>query len=227
MGARNASRFGPSGRVVASRRATGLHPAHHSSVVAAAPHRTTAGRVRDVTRMLVTGAVRSGKSDYAERLFERSEPVTYVTPGYPAGHDPEWAARVAAHQARRPSAWRTVETIDVAGALRATTGPVLVDCLGTWLTRTLDSWDAWQAPAATWAPLLDAASAELATAVAGHAADIVLVTNEVGWGLVAEYPSGRIFADNLGRLNQRVAAVCDRVVLLVAGRPLDLPAQPA
>ena len=63
---------------------------------------------------------------------------------------------------------------------------------------------------------------ELASAIAAHPQEVVVVTNEVGWGLVSEYPAGRVFADQLGRLNQAIAAACDQVVLLVAGRPLHL-----
>ena len=88
-------------------------------------------------RTVVTGGVRSGKSTYAESLLREAQHVTYVAPGPAADPavDLEWAERVAAHQARRPSHWTTVETTDVAGALTQATGAVLVDCLGTWLTR--------------------------------------------------------------------------------------------
>ena len=178
-----------------------------------------------MARILVTGGVRSGKSRYAETLLDAAAPAAYLTPGYPADpvRDPEWAERVAAHQARRPAAWRTVETVSLAEAIRAAGEPVLLDCLGTWLTRLLDEWQAWETPTPTWQPRLDEEVAALAAAVAGHP-DIVVVTNEVGWGLVSQYRSGRVFADQLGRINQAVAVVCDEVVLLVAGRPLRLPA---
>lgn len=176
-----------------------------------------------MAHVLVTGGVRSGKSRYAESLLGDGA-VIYLTPGYPADPavDAEWAARVAAHRQRRPLAWRTVETLDLARELAAAPGPVLVDCLGTWITRLLDSWDAWDADESAWAPRLQAEVAALADAVAGHPSDVVVVTNEVGWGLVSEHRAGRLFADHLGRANQRVAGACDRVVLLVAGRPLDL-----
>lgn len=176
-----------------------------------------------MAHVLVTGGVRSGKSRYAESLLADAD-VTYLTPGYPADADadPEWAARVAAHQQRRPAGWRTVETIDVAGELAAAPGPVLVDCLGTWLTRQLDARGAWEAADAAWSAALEAEAELLARAVAAHPWEVVIVTNEVGWGVVSEHRSGRVFADQLGRLNQRVAAACDRVVLIVAGRPLEL-----
>jgi adenosylcobinamide kinase / adenosylcobinamide-phosphate guanylyltransferase len=175
-----------------------------------------------MTRVLVTGGVRSGKSRYAESLLSVDSPVTYLTPGYPADHDPEWAARVAAHRLRRPHSWRTVESLDLAAALTKTESPVLIDCLGTWLTRLIDSWNAWEEPDANIATKLDPAVAALTAAVADHPSDVVMVTNEVGWGVVSQYRAGRIFADNLGRVNQQVAHVCDHVVLLVAGRPLTL-----
>jgi adenosylcobinamide kinase/adenosylcobinamide-phosphate guanylyltransferase len=175
--------------------------------------------------VLVTGGVRSGKSRHAESLLSADAPVTYLTPGYPADpvKDAEWAARVAAHRLRRPPAWRTVESLELAAGIAEAPGPVLIDCLGTWLTRLMDGWQAWDDDAPEWASRLEAAVSGLAAAVAGHPSDVVVVTNEVGWGLVSEYRSGRLFADNLGRINQRVAASCDRVVLLVAGRPIVLP----
>jgi adenosylcobinamide kinase/adenosylcobinamide-phosphate guanylyltransferase len=177
-----------------------------------------------MAHVLVTGGVRSGKSRYAESLLSVDDPVSYLTPGYPADPvaDAEWAARVAAHQLRRPVSWLTVETLALAEAVRDATGPVLIDCLGTWLTRLLDSWHAWDAEDAEWSKLLEAETSSLVSAIRGHGNDVVVVTNEVGWGVVSEYRSGRLFADNLGRLNQQVAAACDQVFLMVAGRPLSL-----
>lgn len=181
-----------------------------------------------MARTLVTGGVRSGKSRYAETLLSPTAPVTYLSPGYPADptHDPEWAERVVAHRTRRAPAWRTVETLALTDGIRGAEGPVLVDCLGTWVTRLLDSWDAWDQPHAPWLPRFEAEVEALAAAVSGKAGDLVIVTNEVGWGLVSEYRSGRIFVDLLGRTNAKVAAACDTVVLMVAGRPLVLPAEP-
>ena len=102
-------------------------------------------------KVLVTGGVRSGKSRHAEELvltLAGDGPATYVAPGPTTDHDrdPDWAARVAAHRARRPAAWGTIETRDVAAALREGSAPVLVDCLGTWLTGVLDEERAWEPP---------------------------------------------------------------------------------
>ena len=123
---------------------------------------------------------------------------------------------------RRPASWRTVETVDIASAISDASGPAMVDCLGTWLTRLLDSWDAWEDPDAAIAVRLQPEIAALVAAVQAHSAELVLVTNEVGWGVVPEHRAGRVFADHLGRINQQVAAACDSVVLMVAGRPLSL-----
>lgn len=180
--------------------------------------------MRIVERILVTGGVRCGKSRWAEQtMLELGTSVTYVTPGYPAepDADPEWAARVAAHRLARPSDWETVETVDVAATIAATRGPVLVDCIGTWLTRQLDA-AGWDSPRGPVVGTVERLIAELAEAVADHPGPIVLVTNEVGWGLVSEHASGRLFADLLGRANQALGAVVDDVVLLVAGRALRL-----
>jgi adenosylcobinamide kinase/adenosylcobinamide-phosphate guanylyltransferase len=172
-----------------------------------------------MARILVTGGVRSGKSRYAESLLPAEAEVVYLTPGYPADDDPEWAARIAAHRLRRPPSWRTVETVELATAVAQSSAPMLIDCLGTWLTRLIDSWEAWEATDADLVVRLGQETAALAEAVAAHP-QVVIVSNEVGWGVVPEHRAGRIFADNLGRINQAIAEVCDEVVLMVAGRPV-------
>lgn len=176
-------------------------------------------------RTLIVGGARSGKSRLAEKLVADASTVTYVAPGYPAGDDADWAARVAAHQARRPSHWRTVETTDVAGVLTdaAEGSVILVDCLGTWLTRTLDDSGAWS-EVDGWRDLVDARIDALADAWARCPATVVAVSNEVGLGVVPATPSGRLFRDLLGQVNQQVAATADHLYLVVAGRALNLSA---
>jgi len=168
-------------------------------------------------RVLVTGGVRSGKSAHAESLLADRSAVRYVAPG-PTRDDADWAFRVAAHQARRPTSWTTVETHDLATAL-ATDDPVLVDCLGTWLTAVVDDAGLWEAPAGV---VLELVEERVAAALGVLGDDAVLVTNEVGLGVVPEHRSGRLFRDLLGMVNQRFAAVCDEVHLVVAGRVLKL-----
>lgn len=174
-------------------------------------------------KILVTGGVRSGKSTHAETLLSPTEPVRYIAPGQPADpeRDPEWAARVALHQRRRPEPWVTIETHDVPPVL-LDEGPVLFDCLGTWLTTTLDRLEAWDEPEEHWRPTLEKHIDELARAWADGPATGAVVTNEVGWGLVSEHRSGRIFTDWLGRTNQAIAAASDEVHLVVAGRVITL-----
>jgi adenosylcobinamide kinase/adenosylcobinamide-phosphate guanylyltransferase len=168
-------------------------------------------------RILVTGGVRSGKSTHAERLLEGRDDVRYVAPG-PTYDDADWAARIAAHRARRPAGWETVETHDLAAAL-ATDRPVLVDCLGTWLTAVVDDAGLWDASTDD----VQQAVVGLATAaVAAARGDVVWVTNEVGLGVVPEHRSGRLFRDLLGVVNQVVAEACAEVHLVVAGRVLVL-----
>lgn len=176
-------------------------------------------------RILVTGGVRSGKSRHAESLLlpphvRDDAQVSYLACG-PQRDDADWAARVAAHRTRRPDAWATVESTDAASALTRAPGPVLLDCLGTWLTAQLDELDAWEAPESQWGPLLDARvdDLEVAWRVSAH---VVAVTNEVGWGVVPAHRSGRVFADRLGWVNQRLAASADRVQLVVAGQVLTI-----
>jgi adenosylcobinamide kinase/adenosylcobinamide-phosphate guanylyltransferase len=175
-------------------------------------------------RVLVTGGVRSGKSRYAERLLADEPQVAYLAPGPvpdPIG-DPEWTARIALHRDRRPAHWSTVETVEVADVVRGHDGAVLLDCLGTWVTAVLDATQAWDRPPPEWRADFDERVADLVRAWSDHPGPAVAVTNEVGWGLVSEHYSGRIFTDLLGTVNQQLAAVCDDVFLLVAGRALRL-----
>ncbi len=168
-------------------------------------------------RVLVLGGIRSGKSDFAERVISQSsDRVRYLATGVLADDD-EWAARVSAHRERRPGHWATVETSDVTKQLRSDdTGPTIVDDIGGWLTAAMDRTQAWTGGSA------GADVDGLVDAVAAYQADLVLVSPEVGLTVVPETVAGRLFADQLGVLNQRLAAVCDRVVLVVAGQPLTV-----
>ncbi|MBA2952929.1 adenosylcobinamide kinase/adenosylcobinamide phosphate guanyltransferase [Nocardioides sp. MAH-18] len=168
-------------------------------------------------RVLVTGGVRSGKSRHAESLLADRQAVTYVAPG-PVRDDADWAARVARHRARRPAHWTTLETGDLTAAL-GTPGPVLVDCLGTWLTRLIDDAGLWDARTEDVSAYVE----EQVDSAIGELHDgVVLVTNEVGWGVVPEHRSGRLFRDLLGEANVRFAEACDEVHLVVSGRVLRL-----
>ncbi len=177
-----------------------------------------------VALTLVTGGVRSGKSRHAEHLLSEAREVLYVAPGLqPSGGepDPEWAARVAEHRSRRPAHWRTVETTDLVPLVRADGGPVLVDCLGTWLTAIVDEDHLWDDLDAA-RRLVRRRGEELADELTRAPRLVVLVTNEVGWSLVPDSPAGRFFQEELGRLNACLASEAARVLLVIAGRVLDL-----
>jgi adenosyl cobinamide kinase/adenosyl cobinamide phosphate guanylyltransferase len=131
--------------------------------------------------------------------------------------DAEWTARIDAHRARRPRTWTTVEEPDVGALVRAGGGPLLVDDLATWLTGVLDDAGAWDRDVDI-SPQVDA----LVDAVSAAPGPVVLVSAEVGLGVVPATRAGRLFRDELGALNAALARVCDEVVLLVAGLPLHL-----
>ncbi|HET8616128.1 MAG TPA: bifunctional adenosylcobinamide kinase/adenosylcobinamide-phosphate guanylyltransferase [Actinomycetales bacterium] len=188
-------------------------------------------------RTLVVGGARSGKSHVAERLLAGYSTVTYVATGpQPGEDDPEWAQRVRQHRERRPPHWTTVETTGfattgLADALRGATTPVLVDCVGTWLTAVLDETDAWaqvgsEAPDPLWHKRFDAVVDDLIEAWHSVRVPVVAVTNEVGGGVVPASASGRLFRDELGRLTTRLSRASERVLLVVAGRTLDLSDSP-
>lgn len=156
---------------------------------------------------LVLGGARSGKSAVAERLIAAAPPpVVYVATGRPV--DPDMTSRIAVHQARRPASWSTVEACDdLAGHLDGVRGSVLVDALGTWVAGHPD---------------FAVDTEALCRVLANRPGDTVLVSEEVGMGVHPSTEVGRAFRDALGEVNQAVAEVADRVLLVVAGRVLPL-----
>lgn len=174
-------------------------------------------------RTLVLGGTRSGKSARAELLLADRPVVRYLaTGGSPSAEDAAWADRVRAHRERRDARYTTVETTDLAAQLRAGERvPTLIDDLGNWVAALLDA-RGWDDPAVD----LRAEIADLAGAVRDYASDLVIVSPEVGLGVVPETSAGRRFTDVLGAANLAVAAACEHVELVVAGRVLA-PAGPA
>lgn len=173
-------------------------------------------------RVLVLGGARSGKSTFAEALAATGGGVDYLATSIRDAGDPEWAARVEAHRQRRPAGWQTIETIEVAAELtRPTDRALLVDCLTVWLTRQMDRAGSWDARPGS-DRLLPAATDELVAAIEACRRPVVLVSNEVGQGVVPATASGRRFRDEMGILNSRVAAACDRVYFCTAGLPQRL-----
>ena len=170
-------------------------------------------------RALVLGGARSGKSATAEAMLSGQQQVEYVATGLPPGQgDQEWDARVAAHRLRRPAGWRTTETVDLAAVLAApaSAGPALVDCVSTWLARVMDDCGCWQDRPGAGQALAERADG-LVTAWQGSRRQVVAVSNEVGSGVVPAAASGRLFRDELGQLNTRLAAASDEVWLCTAG----------
>lgn len=172
------------------------------------------------TRTLVLGGTRSGKSAHAEGMLPADAPVRYLATARRPREDPEWAARIDAHRARRPDAWTTVEEPDLPALLRTPGPPLLVDDLATWLTGVLDDAGAWER-AQTPLAVVERVRG-LVGAVAACPARLVLVSAEVGLGVVPATRAGRLLRDELGALNAALAEVCDEVLLLVAGLPLRL-----
>lgn len=163
-------------------------------------------------RTLVLGGTRSGKSAFAEELAGRAAAVRYIATAAVDPADGDFADRVAAHRERRPREWSVVEGDPVA-ALAEPAPMTLIDDLGTWLTGRIDARAAWEAPRGTVTPDLDA----LVAGVAGYEHPLVIVSPEVGLGVLPATASGRLFADEIGALNQRLATLCDEVYLVVAG----------
>lgn len=168
-------------------------------------------RNRSVT--LVLGGVRSGKSRFAQKLAERGASVAFVATAKAV--DAEMEEKIRRHRQERPRHWQTIEEpLDLANVL-ATNGPqfdlLLIDCLTIFVANALENAESANEH-------LDA----FVDALRSSETSVVLVSNEVGSGIVPAYPSGRKFRDLLGELNQKVAVVADNVVLMIAGLPMAL-----
>ena len=168
-------------------------------------------------RALVLGGARSGKSRYAEALAMGAGPAPWIYIATAEAGDAEMRARIAHHQERRGAGWRTVEApLDLCGALSraAEVGtPILVDCLTLWLANLMAADRDLEVEQRALADILSAVS---------RTAPVVLVSNEVGLGIVPENALARAFRDAAGRLNQAVAEACDHAVFMAAGLPMVL-----
>lgn len=174
---------------------------------------------------LILGGARSGKSSYAEKVaLERGETVLYLATAQ--AWDAEMAERIANHRADRPAAWQTVEAPTQVGmaldeALRGRSTPdlILLDCLTLLASNVLIALPETSSEAEATAALMAEVDG-LLQVYEQYAGELIIVSNEVGLGIVPAYPLGRLYRDALGRANQRLAAVADQVIFMVAGLPM-------
>ncbi|MDD2857665.1 MAG: bifunctional adenosylcobinamide kinase/adenosylcobinamide-phosphate guanylyltransferase [Candidatus Nanopelagicales bacterium] len=183
-------------------------------------------RTSRAPRTFIVGGARSGKSAFAEALAARAPVVVYVATGGEQPGDTEWAARVHAHRERRPAHWTTIETADLVAVISGhAEGLLLIDCISLWLTRVLDDHDAWATHGQARDRIVDVVQASidaLVAAVRSSRAELIIVSNEVGQGVVPPTSAGRLFRDLLGIANARLADACDHAWFMVAGRTLPL-----
>jgi adenosylcobinamide kinase / adenosylcobinamide-phosphate guanylyltransferase len=173
-----------------------------------------------MTLTLITGPARSGKSEWAEQLAHRfaaanAQQVLYVATAQTYPDDPEWQARIDQHRRRRPDHWQ-VQEVPVALAQAVAqcdrTHCLLIDSLGTWLANLIEQDDA------TW----QKTQHQLLSALSATSADVILVAEETGWGVVPAYELGRTFRDRLGTLAREVGAIATDVYLVTSGYALNL-----
>jgi len=163
---------------------------------------------------LVLGGARSGKSAFAEGLFAGAAKRIYLATA--TAHDEEMKARIERHQADRGKDWLTIEEpLDIVSRLAESDAPLLVDCMTLWLTNLFMA-----------ERDVAAESLRLANVLRTTPRALVLVSNEIGLGLVPETKLGRDFRDAQGRLNQMIAAAVPRVIFVAAGLPLYLKGSP-
>ena len=184
-------------------------------------------RASRTEKLLILGGARSGKSTYAEQRALDFNEVTYVATGGTRADDAEWSARVALHQERRPQHWSTVESTDLISTITSATSPLLIDCLTMWLTAKLDEADAWNEDETVHAQAMHKVNAQidaLVHAIQQSPVELILVSNEVGQGIVPESASGRLFRDLMGIVNARISQVATEAVFVIAGKTLPLQA---
>ncbi len=171
------------------------------------------------TLVLVLGGARSGKSAFAVTLAREARRVTFVATA--EGGDQEMRRRIAAHRRSRPQSWKTVEApVAVPRAVaEARADVVIVDCLSLWLSNL--ALDPGHAPASRERAILSQVRA-LVRAARRRRGTVVIVSNEVGMGIVPAAPLGRVYRDLVGRANQLIAGAADQVYLLVAGIPVEV-----
>lgn len=166
--------------------------------------------------ILVTGAASSGKSEWAEILATETEKsVIYIATARMDETDPEWLAKIDKHRLRRPANWKTITApVELVEAIKnqSALSCLLVDSLGTWVANLLDlDRDSWENKVI-----------DLVKSLEEIEADLILVAEETGWGIVPAYRSGRLFRERLGALVRQIGAIADRVDLVVGGHVLNL-----
>jgi adenosylcobinamide kinase / adenosylcobinamide-phosphate guanylyltransferase len=166
--------------------------------------------------ILVTGPTRSGKSDWAEQLATQTQkPILYIATAQTNPDDVEWQARIQAHRDRRPPHWTLQEVpqdLTTALAQAPHHGCILIDSLGTWVANTLEQSETeWQSTQTEFLNVLQACHCSM-----------IFVAEEVGWGVVPAYRTGRLFCDRLGTLVRQIGILADQVYLVVAGYAIDI-----
>jgi adenosylcobinamide kinase / adenosylcobinamide-phosphate guanylyltransferase len=178
-------------------------------------------KTRRKTITFVLGGAQSGKSYYAQRLAAGFERVTFIATA--EARDAEMRKKIARHRSERPADWRTVEApVDLCARIRsesANADAIIVDCLTVYVANVMGRRTRRRCNP-------EEHIDELCDAIQAANASVILVSNEVGSGVVPPYRSGRVFRDFLGQLNRKVAEIADTIVLMVAGFPVMVKARP-
>ena len=166
--------------------------------------------------ILITGAARSGKSEWAETLaYDSKKSVVYVATAMMNPEDKEWQERILKHQQRRPSNWTTIAEPEHLTRLIEQAKQnqcLLIDSLGTWVANLLET------EATAWEQITQ----DLRSSLARTSSQLIFVAEETGWGIVPAYPSGRLFRDRLGHLIRQIGSIADTTYLVAGGHALNL-----
>ena len=175
------------------------------------------GWTGNMSLIFVTGPTRSGKSKWAEQLVSESSDVIYIATSIPNLNDKEWTERIHKHQQRRPKSWNLIEASDLNNTMMSLTkrnSTILIDSLGGYITKFIDMNDS------EW----DYKQNEFLKLIQSFDSKIILVAEEVGWGIVSHTKIGNIFRDRQGYLMHKLSFLSEQYWLVINGRAIDINA---
>ena len=162
--------------------------------------------------ILITGAIKSGKSEFAEKIATAYKKLTYIALSHSQPDDLHWQEKIKLHKSRRPSNWGVIENDDLLHVLKSLSGPLLIDSIGGFVVKYINEDDN------EWKRNLNL----LNKCLIEYKSDIIIVGEQVGWGLVSEYKIGNIFTERIGEVLKDITLISSSNWLTINGKAIKL-----